>query len=356
MGCRICDMRMQTGGAVSRCGDREPGLQPGMGLAQDRRMHRREFLWMAAVMAPMAGCVSSRAAAVRVERRPYAGWADAIWMENGAAWVVIVPSIGRVMQFGFAGRPGVFWENPKLLGKPMPADPWTAAVGSFGGDKTWPAPQSAWNWPPPDVFDQVALEARVEGNSVLLTSPVSERFGIVTERRIRLAPNTADLTIETTYRKVAGDPVEVGVWVITQLKDPERVFFRASRDPKFEGGWSRQWKAPPELVRVEEGLVSMRREPKGSYKIGNDSKEILWVGSKEVLRIAVEAGDVGTPADEGCRVELYTNGGEADYVELETLGRLSRMQVGDVQRATNRYLLGHRTSPSGALGEARLWL
>lgn len=308
------------------------------------------------MLAPMAGCVSSAGSGVRIERRPYAGWADAIWMENDAAWVVIVPSVGRVMQFGLADRPGVFWENPKLLGKPMPADPWGAAVGSFGGDKTWPAPQSAWNWPPPDVFDKVGLEARIDGDSVFLGSPVSERFGISTERRIRLAPNAAAMTIDTTYRKVAGEPVDVGIWVITQVKDPDRVFFRASQDPRFEGGWSRQWKAPPELVRVEDGFVSMRREPKGSYKIGNDSKEILWVGTKEVLKIVVEAGELGTPADEGCRVELYTNGGEADYVELETLGRLTRMKVGDVAKATNRYLLGYRTSPSGSYGEARLWL
>lgn len=319
-------------------------------------MHRRRFLWTAAMLAPMAGCVSSARSGFRIERRPYGGWMDAIWMENGAAWVVIVPSVGRVMQFGLADRPGVFWENPKLMGKPMPADPWGAAVGSFGGDKTWPAPQSAWNWPPPDVFDRVGLEARIEGESVFLTSPVSERFGIITERRIRLAPNAAAMTIDTIYRKVAGDPVEVGVWVITQMKDPDRVFFRASRDPRFEGGWSRQWKAPPELVRVSEGFVSMRRDPKGSYKIGNDSKEILWVGAKEVLKIVVESSDVGAPADDGCHVELYTNGGEADYVELETLGKLSRMKVGDVQRATNRYLLGNRTSPSGDYGEARLWL
>jgi len=318
-------------------------------------MQRRDFLWLAA-LGSLAGCIFKEGGGVQVTRAAYAGWADAIRIENGAAWIVIVPSIGRVMQFGLTGRPGVFWENPKLLGQSMPTDPWAAAVGSFGGDKTWPAPQSAWNWPPPDVFDRVGLEARIEGTSVVLTSPVSPRFGIVTERRVSLARSVAGMTIETAYRKVSGDPVDVGVWAITQLKDPDRVFFRASADPRYEAGWSRQWKAPPEFVRVEDGLVSMRREPKGSYKIGNDSRAILWVGAEEVLKIEVEADDRGTPADEGCRVELYTNGGDADYVELETLGRISTMKVGDVIRATNRYQLGKRTSPSGASREAQLWL
>lgn len=319
-------------------------------------MNRREFLGALGVIAPTAGCALHGGTGVRVEQKPYAGWSDAIWLENGVAWVVIVPSVGRVMQFGLAGRPGVFWENPKLLGKPMPADPWGTAVGSFGGDKTWPAPQSAWNWPPPDVFDRVGLQARVERDAVILTSPVSERFGIVTERRVRLGAARAEMEIETVYRKVSGEPVEVGVWVITQMKDPERVYFRASKQPGFEGGWSRQWKVPPELVRVEEGLVSMRREPKGSYKIGNDSKAILWVGAEEVMKVEVEAKGTGAPADEGCHVELYTNGGEVDYVELETLGRLSRMAKGDGLRATNRYVLGRRMAAGGALAEAKRWL
>jgi hypothetical protein len=74
------------------------------------------------------------------------------------------------------------------------------------------------------------------------------------------------------------------------------------------------------------------------------------------LKIEVEASAEGAPADEGCHVELYTNGGEAAYVELETLGRLSRMSVGDVISAKNTYSLGYRTSPSGALAEAKLWL
>lgn len=323
-------------------------------------MHRRKFLGMAAMLAPMAGCLAPRVpTSSRVDRRPHAGWADAIHLDNGDAWAVVVPSVGRVMQFGLAGRPGVFWENPRLLGKPMPSDPWADSVGSFGGDKTWPAPQSAWNWPPPDVFDRTSVEARIDGDSVVLTSPVSGRFGIVTERRVRLLDGPA-MSIETVYRKVAGDPVEVGIWVITQLREPERVFFRASADPRFEGGWSRQWKTPPDLVRVEDGFVSMRREPQGGHKVGNDSKDILWVGPREVLKVSLSETalrrQAGRPADDGCHVELYTNGGEADYVELETLGCVSRMQVGDVQRLTNEYRLGLRRDGSGPLDEARRWL
>ena len=325
-------------------------------------MHRRHFIKLATVFAPLAGCVSKIGSGVRIRGEPYQGWSDAIRMENHLCWVVIVPSIGRVMQFGLKDRPGVFWENPQMLGKSMPLDPWGTAVGSFGGDKTWPAPQSAWNWPPPDVFDRVGLAAKIEENLVLMTSPVSPLFGIVTERRIRLAPNAARMSIDTIYHKLSGDPMPMAVWVITQLKDPDRVFFMASENPAFVDGWSAQWKAPPDKVRVKDGLVSMRREPQGSYKIGNDSKKIVWVGTKDVLKIEVstefpdtiprgikrrltnQAAPLAKPLDEGCRVELYTNGGEANYVELETLGPSALLKSGETLRATNTYLLGSRTS------------
>ncbi|MSU32361.1 MAG: DUF4380 domain-containing protein [Pedosphaera sp.] len=325
-------------------------------------MHRRHFIKLATVIAPLAGCVSKIGSGVRIRREPYQGWSDAIRMENDLCWVVIVPSIGRVMQFGLKDRPGVFWENPQLLGKSMPLDPWGTAVGSFGGDKTWPAPQSSWNWPPPDVFDRVGLAAQIEGSSVVMTSPVSPLFGIVTERRIRLAPHAALMSIDTIYRKLSGDPMQMAVWVITQLKDPDRVFFTASENPAFVGGWSAQWKTPADKVRVKNGLVSMRREPQGSYKIGNDSKKIVWVGAKDVLKIEVsteftssisrrmkrsftnQAEPWAAPPDEGCRVELYTNGGDADYVELETLGPSALLKSGETLGATNTYSLGLRTS------------
>lgn len=283
---------------------------------------------MAAVAAAAGRCVSSRASDVRVERKPYAGWADAIWMENGAAWVVIVPSVGRVMQFGLVDRPGVFWENPKLVGKLHAGGPMGSRgkVGSFGGDKTWPAPQSAWNWPPPDVFDKVGLEARIEGEQVFLTSPVSERFGI-TERRIRLAPNAAAMTIDTTYRKVAGEPVEVGSGWDHARRIPIECFSARRRIRSLKAAGRGNGRRPRSWSGWRRASSPCVGNPRAATRSAPAEGDPL-VGAKEVLKIVVEAGEVGTPADEGCRVELYTNGGDADYVELETLARLSRMKGG----------------------------
>jgi len=56
---------------------------------------------------------------------------------------------------------------------------------------------------------------------VVLTSPVDPYYGIRTVRSIGLLDDR--LVIDTTYEKVSGEPSKVGVWTITQFKEPVAV-------------------------------------------------------------------------------------------------------------------------------------
>src|SRR6266542_1679446 len=55
-------------------------------------------------------------------RTNYHGWTNSILVSNGRVEAVIVPAIGRVVQFRLAGaEDGPFWENRALGGtKPEP--------------------------------------------------------------------------------------------------------------------------------------------------------------------------------------------------------------------------------------------
>lgn len=311
---------------------------------------------LTAVLA-LNGCVHppSPDGGVRVvTNQSHRGWRDAVILRNGAVEAVVVPSLGRVMQFRFAGRAdGPFWENEKLAGQAMPAKPWEAAHGSFGGDKTWPAPQSLWNWPPPDVFDAAPLAFRVTpDNAVVLTSPVSARFGIRTERRVTLDRKEPVMCIETTYEKVNGDPVEVGVWIITQAKDPEAVFLPVPAASKFPSGTTTMWGVPTNHLSRVDGMLRLTRDLKGSHKIGNDGTSIVWVGPKELLRVDIPRVPGATYPDDGCSAEIYTNPDPVPYVELETLGPVKTLRIGDRLSATNTYTLAPRTV-AGAEADAR---
>lgn len=291
-------------------------------------------------------------AEVSVTSTNYHGWPDSYVLQNKTAAVTVVPAVGRVMQFRLAGETdGPFWENPALMGKPMPKNPWETP-GSFGGDKTWPAPQSAWNWPPPDVFDAMPLSASLEGNTVVVRSPVSARFGIRTLRTISLNSSAPKLQIVTRYDKVAGEPVEVGVWVITQTRVPEASFLAAPQASIFPTGLASLWKEPAPWVHRHPGLIEFGRDPKNSQKIGNDGGSLVWVGRKWTLRIDVGRVPGASYADGGCSTELYSNPDPSGYVEMETLGPLRRLAVGDSLSATNVYTLSPRRE-ADVVAEAR---
>jgi hypothetical protein len=297
---------------------------------------------------------------VTIRKGNYHGWADSYFLSNEKAEVVVVPAIGRVMQFGFLGEEGVFWENRALDGQ---APNWNAKEWiNFGGDKTWPAPEADWSkytrrkeWRPPPAFDALPLEARVSQNDLVLTSPVDPYYGIRTERRVQLDPTQPVLTITTTYERVRGEPSNVSVWVITQLKEPEKIFVPRRSESRLTNGYTLLIpKAPPSL-RVEKDWVSLNREPQAAHKIGADAGALLWVGPKHALLI--ESRHVSGAADYpdgGNSKEVYTNPDPLKYIELETLSPLVRLKPGEKTREQNVYKLLRRTSREPEQEAARL--
>jgi hypothetical protein len=292
-------------------------------------------------------------AKVLITRTHYHGWPDAYVMSNGKAAVTIVPAVGRVMQFGFVGEAGVFWENPALWGQH--SDPqlttWAAKDWvNFGGDKTWPAPEAEWSaftgrkgWRPPPAFDGWAAEARVDGSALILSTPVDPFYGIRAERRIELHARKPRLTITTTYHRVKGEPARIGVWIITQLKEPAGLFAPVPKKSIFPGGFVLLGPNPPPTLTVQDGLVSLARNPKASHKIGLDADTLLWVGQRHVLRIDSPRVRGAEYPDQGSNTEIYTNPDPLAYIELETLGPLRSFQPGDRLELRNTYTLSRRT-------------
>ncbi|MHB1306616.1 MAG: DUF4380 domain-containing protein [Limisphaerales bacterium] len=276
------------------------------------------------------------------------GWHNSFRIANRAAEILVVPAIGRVMQFRFLGTDGPFWENPALHGQAP--DPASAEWGNFGGDKSWPAPQADWPkltpraWPPPVAFDSMPVEATIESNTLVLTSPIDPHFGIRTRRRIDLDPVAPVMRIRTEYEKVAGEPVRVSVWVITQLKDPVRVFVPVPQDSRFPNGYLNQSAANPLDLQVTNSLVSLKRDPRRGEKIGNDAGALLWVGENEMLLVECPRGPEADYPDGGASAEVWTNPDPLPYIELETLGPLATMKPGDRLARTNTYTLLRRAS------------
>ena len=309
---------------------------------------------------------------VPVPQVEYNGWKDAIILGNGKVEVVIVPSIGRVMQFRFVGEEGVFWENLAVAGKPV--NPESKDWINFGGDKPWPAPQADWPnvtpraWPPPIGFDSSLWEAEKvfcykqrpmddcspfgtrayppAYTAIQLHSPVDPHYGIRVHRQIRLDAIKSQLTILTTYEKVSGAPVKTGVWIITQMNDAEAVYMPIPKGMQYQDGYNKQSKELPEHFNVANGLIELKRDPKKSTKIGNDAGSLLWVGAKHMLKIDAPRVPKAEYPDNGSSAEVYTNVDPLKYIELEMLGPLKEIKAGEWITHTNVYTLMRRSKKS----------
>lgn len=289
-----------------------------------------------------------QAPGISVERISYHGWPDSYRIANESVEAFIVPAIGRVMQLRLKGDPeGAFWENRALDGQLHL--PESGEWMNFGGDKCWPAPQSAWPefqghaWPPPVGFDSLPVKSAADERGLTLTSPVDLGFGIQVVRHVELAIEKPVMRIRTEYHKLAGAPVRVGVWSITQMREPERVFVLLAEKSKFAPGYLRLMETKPKQLRIEDGLLSLTRHPSTSVKIGTDGRSMAWVGRKCVVRIDAEPGP-GEYPDGGCVTEVYTNPDPLPYVELETLGPLTTVSPGDVLARATTYTVLPRTT------------
>src|SRR4051812_17507629 len=284
------------------------------------------------------------------------GW-EALVLRNRAVEVTVVPAIGRIMQMapreggedGARAIEGPLWSHPNIgphLGGDE--DGWI----NLGGDKAWPAPQSRWEavvgkgWPPPRTFDASPYEAKIVDDKVELLSAVDPAYGLRVRRTIALAPETPTVTVETCYEKVAGDQIRVGVWTITQLVSPQRIFLQLPVRSTFPGGFAQRFPDRPKDLMVEGRLLSLARDPAAKTMVVSDGDALLWVGSAAHLLIeaVTDAHDPSGEWPDGAQAQIYTSSDEAlPYVELELLSPLRDLRIGESASLRVRYTLGSRT-------------
>jgi hypothetical protein len=291
---------------------------------------------------------ASRRSGVSVACISYHGWPDCYLIANGSVEAVVVPAIGRVMQLRLKDEAdGAFWQNRALDGQLHDAasSDWL----NFGGDKCWPAPQSAWpqhqdrEWPPPVAFDARPVEAVAVELGVVLTSPVDPGYGIQVVRRVELDSVQPIMRIATEFRKISGAPVTVGIWTITQMSEPELVCMQLPEASNFASGFIRMLEVEPAGLKIDGRLLSLTRHAQQQVKVGSDGSSMAWLGQNCVVRIDTDIRP-GEYPDGGCITEVYTNPDPLQYVELETLGPLTTMNPGDHIEQTTAYTVRPRST------------
>jgi hypothetical protein len=317
-------------------------------------------LFLTIFMLPASQAIAADGAAhnakLAITHADFHGWKSII-IRNRVAEVVIVPEIGRIMEFGLLDDKGdkaelrsPFWNHPGV-GVDLKSDSqgWT----NYGGDKAWPSPQSNWlkilgkDWPPPKGFDFFPFKATVKGNVVEILSSIDPSFGIRVRRTIVLDPHKPVMHIETEYEKVQGAPMHVGVWTITQLDSPERAFIRLPPHFAPSEGYVNFLPAPPKDLRLDGQLLSLTRDSGHDTMIGTQGDALLWVGDNPDLLIEDKTPQPpeakAERPDKGSHAKIYTNGGDLKYVELELLEPLHDLKPGENTSMSTTYTLIKRS-------------
>lgn len=252
----------------------------------------------------------------------YNGWRDAVRLSNGTTEAIVVPSVGRVMRYGFVSGANALWENKTVAGKPIPLGEWA----NTGGDKVWVWPQDDWPnrmlnaWPPPAALDQAPHQVDVLGErAVRLTSSLVIGWGLRCLRTIELAASGSRLTLTSTLRKErAGADFPVAAWAVTQVPTSPRVWVYKPGKP----------------------LQAHARDPKQSTKAFFDASGLASLQGNTLLTVHRRPAPDNTgqsyavPTDQAqvyCNADdpWFAQNGMLSYTELELTSPLRTLKPGE---------------------------
>lgn len=292
--------------------------------------------------------VHARISPVRVTSVNYHGWRGALKISNGIVDVVVVPQIGRIMAFQYSGQPQTnpLYENPDWRGKTI-ADTDPTNWANFGGDKAWPAPQADWPlhapraWPPEQVIDGAPQIVQFVPNGLSLVTASSPSFACRIRRTLTLRPGEARLYIAQTLEKDpdaagprAGFPI--GLWSVTQTRTDGAVYLPiAPATPVRAGAFTLHTVNFADLAPLavrQGGLLRLLRDPQNPHKYGAEPSAgwvALRFGPDLLFSLHFPHPVTGAPAATDAPVEVYTDPGPANYLEMEMLGPVQPLGKGE---------------------------
>jgi hypothetical protein len=279
------------------------------------------------------------AAAVKVEKTEYRGWANCYRVSNGEIEVIVTSDVGpRIIRFGFVGGQNLFKEFPDQLGR--------SGEEKFqlrGGDRVWKAPEDpVATWAP----DNAPVEVRVTATGLIAREPIEPLTNLQKEIEISMAPSGTGVTVShrITNRSLFG--LEFAPWALTMMAQGGTAVTgfppRGKHPINLEATnplvmWAYSDLSDPRWKFTRKYMM-LRQDPKNSeaQKLGlfNPDTWAAYVLNNEafVKRSSPDPGK--TYPDFGCSFETFTNN---DFLEMETLGPLTKVLPGHTVEQVERW-------------------
>lgn len=291
----------------------------------------------------------------------FLGWTNAYRLQNQRAEAILIPAIGRLVHFAPLRGNSPFRLDPSLHGH-EPAE--GERFFNIGGDWLWPVAQSRWalfssdgkDWPPPaplaDLPWTCSAWTDADGaQCAQLTREYGAPLHILVSRLFRLAPGSAELTVQQRIERTAVSEIPVVLWNISQIAEAEQIVLPIERDSRFPGGLKALMGRKPsrkQLTPCADAAV-YRVRAGAETKLGSDSPR-GWIAAAKGTNVIFESAATsaqGDYPDGGCRVEVYSNQG-LGYSEIETLSPEILLAPGTVLENTLRIALATTDAPLAA--------
>lgn len=282
-------------------------------------------------------------AQVKIEKTAWQGWANCYRITNSEVEVIVTSDIGpRVMRYGFAGGQNFLWEEKATLGKS--GEPkWVPR----GGHRIWVGPEDVnYTYPP----DNAPVRIEIKGSILVATQPVEKETGIEKQIEIRMDATGPGVTLVHRLKNTGVMPLEYAAWALSMMAPggvgvtgfPPRGTHPEVLPPTNPlVMWAYTDLSDPRWTFTKKYLA-LRQDPaaKSPQKLGHFNPH-TWGGyllNGELFLKQFEADPGKVYPDFGCSYETYTN---ADMLEIETMGPLTKVEPGGVLEHVERWSL-HR--------------
>lgn len=264
-------------------------------------------------------------AAVVVKPITYEGFQDALHVSNESTELVIVPSIGRILHYGFKKGINALWECKPRNGPVWKVGNWS----NWGGDKIWIWPQDIWltrsgkSWPPPGDGTDQTWQAEILENKVRLSGPEFEGFECRAIREIQLAEIGSTVTLTTQMRSEGSSAArDVAPWSVTQVPSTGRFYARLADGATAVSPSSDGW---PEPKRVGNVLCFSRDGSRNSKSFLDADVLAVEQGSQLFVQSLISSDTLQSKYLPRERAQIYSSPDQdklrpealRPYVELE---------------------------------------
>jgi hypothetical protein len=276
-----------------------------------------------------------------MEKVNFEGWPNCIKLSNNNIELIVTTDVGpRIIRFGFKNEQNFLYVSPDDKGK-TGGNNWRI----YGGHRLWHSPEVM---PRTYCPDNNPVAHSWDGKTLKLFQEIESTTGLVKEMEITLDPNKNQVIVFHRIINKSAWNIELAPWAISAMEGGGRAIL--PQEPYVDPAdfllparpivlWHYTQMKDPRWIWGNKYIQLKHDSTRTSeQKIGilNKQKWAAYYLNGELFIKRFDFNHEAQYADYGCNNEAYVNG---DFVEIETLGPLTKIAPQDAIEHTEHWML-----------------